>query len=208
MIDSPAVRWDFFCALCEAFLNIFLIFFEGWSLFCIFADNKKNGMELTSLHYAKLIMWLADNKRHIILGKTQLQKILFVCYGLYLVRHNDNPQCISQKLFADDTPKAWPFGPVFPRSYKRHSMLRGILMEEEKVEFSKDKETLYEIWHITEKLCGLSAKDLTRWSHQDDTPWDKALFGEGKKLKWGVVISDESIYDYFKGSEWKIGLMD
>lgn len=165
-------------------------------------------MELTSLHYARLIMWLAYNKRHILLGKTQLQKILFVCYGLYLVKHNDNAQFIVNKMFRDDTPKAWPFGPVFPRSYKRYSMLKNNLSTEERVELSKDKNTLYSIWNITEKLCKMSARDLTRWSHQEGTPWSKTLFSEKGKLKWNAVIDDKYIYEYFNGSEWWIGLTD
>lgn len=70
-------------------------------------------MELTSIDYTRLISWLAYYKHKTILNKTQMQKILFMCYGLYLTKHNE-------PLFSDDTPKAWPFGPVFPRSYKRY----------------------------------------------------------------------------------------
>ena len=71
-------------------------------------------MELSSIDYAKLISWLALHRSHVTLGRTQVQKILFICYGLYYAKNN-------RLLFDDDKPQAWPFGPVFPRSYKRYS---------------------------------------------------------------------------------------
>ena len=40
-------------------------------------------MDLTSLDYMKLLSWLAYYKHGTILNKTQMQKILFMCYGSY-----------------------------------------------------------------------------------------------------------------------------
>jgi len=163
-------------------------------------------MTLTSIHYARLIMWLAYDKHRTILNKTQLQKILFVCYGLYIAQKNTSAGNIEHRLFNDEKPKAWPFGPVFPRTYKSFYKFPYTLLDSEKAEFLKDKPTLIQIYNIVNSMYGMSARDLTRWSHQEGSPWSKALFAEKGKLKWNAEISDKSIYEYFNGSEWQIGL--
>lgn len=157
-------------------------------------------MELTSINYAKLIAWLAFNKHRITLNRTQLQKILFVCYGLYLANHPD------KSLFNDDKPQAWPFGPVFPRSYNRYNSIIGCeLTTEEKKEFLKDRDTLGMIVRITDKLCYYTARSLTAWSHQPDTPWSKVVIQDGE-VHWKTKLNDEDIKRYFSSDAWKQGL--
>jgi len=163
-------------------------------------------MELTSINYARLIMWLAAHRKGIWLNKTQLQKILFVCYGLYLAKHNERACGNMRKLFLDDSPRAWPFGPVFPRSYKRCCTAPESLLPEEKEAFARDEKTLWNICSVTDRMCAMSAAKLTRWSHQEGTPWSDTVFSDGGKLKWNAEISDTSIYEYFSNPEWKIGL--
>lgn len=157
-------------------------------------------MELTSINYAKLIAWLAFNKHRITLNRTQLQKILFACYGLYLAKHHD------EYLFKDDKPQAWPFGPVFPRSYNRYNSIIGCeLTTEEKEEFMKDKDTLNMIVGITDKLCYYTARSLTAWSHQPDTPWSKVVIQDGE-VHWRTKLNDEDIKQYFSSDAWIQGL--
>lgn len=151
-------------------------------------------------------MWLAFYKCRVTLNKTQVQKLLYICYGLYMVAHNESAAAISKKLFSDDTPKAWPFGPVFPRSYKRYAITPIQLSEEEKETFKRDAQTLSQIWIVVKNLCTVPAADFTRWSHQEGAPWSKALFGDGKPFEWNVPIKDEDIYNYFKTKEWTQGL--
>lgn len=157
-------------------------------------------MTLTSINYARLIAWLAFNKHRITLNRTQLQKILFVCYGLYMAKHDGN------HLFGDDTPQAWPFGPVFPRSYTRYNNIIGSeLTTEEKAEFLKDTDTLKQIVSITDKLCYYTAKSLTAWSHQPDTPWSKVVI-QNNKVCWRAELKDEDIKKYFSDGTWQQGL--
>lgn len=163
-------------------------------------------MVLTSVEYVRLIAWLAYNKCRITLGKTQMQKILFICYGLYLVANNDNEKNIQHRMFTDDTPKAWPFGPVFPRTYKRYREDMPInLTDQEKATFLEDKDNLKRVASITTQLCYLSARQLTNWSHQADSPWSKALLANNK-VNWNALISDEDIYQFFSSTSWKDGL--
>ncbi|WP_300549632.1 Panacea domain-containing protein [uncultured Bacteroides sp.] len=158
-------------------------------------------MELTSIDYTQLISWLAYYKHKTILNKTQMQKILFMCYGLYLTNH-------SEPLFADDTPKAWPFGPVFPRSYKRYveAVPKDLSIDDKKA-FLKDKETLIAISKIVDSYYNYSANALSEWSHQKDSPWAKTVFSQDENsVTWNKIIDTQIIKEYFKSGRWKQGL--
>ncbi len=158
-------------------------------------------MNLTSINYMQLISWLAYYKHRTILNKTQMQKLLFMCYGVYLSKH-DSP------LFVDDTPKAWPFGPVFPRTYKRYvEMVPRDLSREEKSAFLKDKDTLVDITRIVDTYYACSANTLSEWSHQPGSPWAQTVFSDGGNgVTWNKVIEPEVIRRYFSGEQWRQGL--
>lgn len=158
-------------------------------------------MGLQSLDYVRLISWIAYNKHNTILNKTQMQKLLFMCYGVYLTKH-------EEPLFTDDTPKAWPFGPVFPRSYRRYmEIIPSDLTTEDKSNFLKDRDMLIEITHIVDSYYSYSANTLSEWSHQKDSPWATTVFSNGdNSVEWNKVISDDVIREYFKSGKWKQGL--
>ena len=64
-------------------------------------------MVLKSTDYARLIQYAAQKLHMVRLNKTQINKILFYVYGVYYAE-------TDRLLFEDDSPKAWPYGPVFP----------------------------------------------------------------------------------------------
>lgn len=155
-------------------------------------------MELSSIEYAKLIAWLSLAKHNVTLGKTQLQKLLFIFYGLCLAEYNIVP-------FADDTPKAFPFGPVFPRPYKRYSGVVGNLTMEEKSKFIESPNLLKLATNVVDEFCRFSAMRLSEWSHREGSPWKKAVYRDGKPA-WGREIDKSDIEDFFKRADWRIGL--
>lgn len=71
-----------------------------------------NTLQLDSIRLAELIRWVTYDKYKVWLNKTQLQKFMYISYGVYLA-------ITENRIFDDDTPKAWPFGPVFPRINKK-----------------------------------------------------------------------------------------
>lgn len=155
-------------------------------------------MNLTSLEYANLIAWIALAKHGITLGKTQLQKLLFIFYGLSLAELGERP-------FGDDTPKAFPFGPVFPRSYKRYFGKPAELTKEDKDSFMSRVDLLRLATKVVDEFCRYSAMSLSEWSHRDGSPWHTAVY-QNNKPAWGREISDNSIQDFFKRQDWKTGL--
>ena len=153
---------------------------------------------MTSIDYAKLIRWLGWHRHGVIFNKTQVQKLLFICFGVELAN--------GRTLFEDDGPKLFPFGPVFPRSY-RGSVTEMVpeLSEIEKNEFASEPETLKNISRLVARFWRITATQFTRWSHQDGTPWHRTLT-EQSRLEWGADINIDYVKEYFASQKWTIGL--
>lgn len=151
---------------------------------------------LESIDYSDLINWIAYNKYGVQLNKTQMQKLLFMCYGIYLAS-------TGKRLFVDDTPKAWPFGPVFPRVNKKFipGQFPQDFSKDKRELFLKDKVAMKIVSDIVEKFHGVSAHDLSEWSHQEGGPWFQVIYGKNgnnPSIKWNQQIQDDIIKEYFK----------
>lgn len=152
---------------------------------------------LTSHDYAKLIRWLGWHRHRVLFNRTQVQKLLFICYGVELA---------AGRLIFNESPRMFPFGPVFAKSYHRTFAI-GIprLSDMEKDRFVKHPRTLINITNLVNRYWNVSASEFTRWSHQDGTPWHKT-FSEQIRLEWGAEIKTEYVEEYFKSDKWQIGL--
>lgn len=155
-------------------------------------------MELTSIDYARLLSWLAYYKHNTILNKTQMQKLLFMCYGIFYAYKNIH-------LFTDDTPKAWPYGPVFPRVNVRYNpnSIPSDLTDKEKNSFLENKEALFLANNIINNYVNVSAHSLSEWSHEKGSPWFKTIYGEdggNTDINWNQPIPERYIKEYF--SKW------
>lgn len=160
---------------------------------------NKNHMNLSSLEYVRLIAWIAAFKHRVILNKTQMQKLLFMCYGQALVMN-------GQPLFEDDTPKAWPFGPVFPRSYKKYEEIAPTdLSDAEKSRYAENLDILRMIAKTVATYCHISATRLSDWSHEKDGPWWKTVFRE-EGSAWNREIPQDIIREYFQSDKWSVGI--
>ena len=147
---------------------------------------------LTSVDVANLLRNFALKEHFVNLNKTQVNKLLFMCYGFYLAS-------TGKKLFLE-TPKAWPYGPVFPNLYKSYYLFSvPIYIEDEKqMEFDSDLKAKNICKQVIDKFCRVSAYDLSMWSHQPGSPWHDTVYGvNGKKTGWNKEISDDVIKAYF-----------
>lgn len=162
-------------------------------------------MELNSVDYARLIQSAAQKFHSVSLNKTQINKVLFYVYGVYLAEK-------GKPLFKDDTPKAWTYGPVFPIPNKRvdiHEIINGFPIEKVKA-FKDNKDVLQLVIRAVEKMHNISALSLTKWSHIEGSPWYDTLYvknEDGKVIEqrpWGIRISDDLIKAYFSKPENRI----
>lgn len=153
--------------------------------------------ELTSIDYANLLNWVAYNKHNVLLNKTQINKLLFMCYGIYLAS-------TGNKLFKDDSPKAWPYGPVFPNVYRKFipNYIPKDFDESKKEVFRKDATAMSVVIKVMKKFHSYSAYSLSEWSHKEGGPWYKTVYGsDDQSPKWNATIEDEFIKEYFTPSK-------
>lgn len=152
----------------------------------------------TSLDYANLIAWIALTKHGVRLGKTQLQKLLFIFYGRALAETGETP-------FLDDKPKAFPFGPVFPRSYKKYMGNVRDLTQADKDQFMLNINLLTLATRVVDRFCFHTASQLSEWSHRDGAPWKQTVYRDNQPA-WGREMLDEEISTFFNRSDWDLGL--
>ena len=150
---------------------------------------------LTSIDYAVLIQRAAYNLHNTFLNMTQIQKTLFYVYGVCLAD-------FGTPIFEKDKPKAWPFGPVFPRVYKKVSTDRIEALHPDAIEQFRHKEDVVNVvLKSTELLHGMTGSQLSEWSHMVGSPWYDTLFvnvPDGSlQNKYDTPIPDETIKAYF-----------
>lgn len=147
---------------------------------------------LKSIDYARLIQFAAQKFHRQMLNKTQVNKILYCVYGRYLAK-------TGVRLFDDDTPKAWPYGPVFPIVNKRIDIHEVISFPARQVElFKKDQTAQRIVADAVAELYGYSARALTDWSHQYGSPWYRTVYlDDGSHAPWNTEIPDEYTKEYF-----------
>lgn len=160
---------------------------------------------LTSIDYARLIQFTATKMYHTLLNKTQVNKILFYVYGVYLANH-PNP------LFTDDTPKVWTYGPVFPKPNKKVVSCEKIEQSDftkEQIEaFKTDKQFLSRIVTIVGNMCDKSAFFLSQWSHEEGSPWYRTLYIKDEETgkitgqkPWNTPVDLSYVKEYFSNPQ-------
>lgn len=138
-------------------------------------------MEFRSSNVMAYILYKAKLAEHPI-NKTQAQKLLYCCYGIIMAKFNER--------LTDEHPKAWLYGPVFPRTINdiNKKRLNVGMAKEFLAECPEDwmkwiNKTLTTFWNYT-------ATQLSAWSHIKGSPWDKADALNS--------LDDREIYNYFQ----------
>lgn len=147
---------------------------------------------MTSLEVAQFIQYCTYRIKNKMLNKTQINKILFYVYGVYLA---DN----HKALFEEDKPKAWVYGPVFPRVYRKIDIYNiKEYTQEELKGYTNDKKFWKVIVDAIDKMTDKSAYYLTKWSHNEGSPWYETIYNGNEKRPWDSPIEDSLIEAYFK----------
>ena len=131
----------------------------------------------------------------------KLQKILYLANGINYKRKSE--KLVKEKF------EAWDYGPVIRTVYNTYRDCKGNNIDEPiddmihtngfsfvkastiQIEDS-DFTVIKEAWDNSKNL---DAFTLSAWSHNKDSPWDKAFNSNPKSL----YISDEDIHNYFNG---------
>lgn len=137
-------------------------------------------MEFSSSSVMAYILYKGQLVDHPI-NKTQAQKLLYCCYGAVLAEFDER--------LTDERPKAWPYGPIFPRAVNDVSKKRLNVGMAKKFIEACPPAVLNLIDRTIEKFWGYSAPALSAWSHRKGSPWDKAAPLE--------ALDDREIQRYF-----------
>lgn len=152
--------------------------------------------KLSSLDVARYIRHYTMERYRVALNKTQVNKLLYICFAYYLVMSESTNSPFSD----EECPRAWPFGPVFPRVYKWFDE-NDFSVENWVVEdVQEDRLWSIIIPFVVEKYHGYSASELTHWTHRAGSPWHETVYGKDgmKAAKWNLPIDNRLIYNYFK----------
>lgn len=120
----------------------------------------------SSIVMAYVLYFCKNGPERIEVNDTKAQKLLYCCYGAVLAG--------TKERLTDEHPKAWPFGPVFPRTF--NDIKKERLTVDMALQFEKDcpAEAL-ELIKKTIKVFGqYTASSLSAWSHRPNSPWSKA----------------------------------
>jgi len=105
---------------------------------------------------------------------TKIQKWLYICYGLFLAAKKE--QLLTER------PKAWQFGPVFPRVYKKQQKngnhLDSLMMSVDVEELRQYDEF---VSPVLDHFGKWSAAGLVEWTHEKGGAWDRKYNHGGKQ---------------------------
>ena len=142
----------------------------------------------TSLDVAAYIAQECD-KRGFTYNNTKLQKLLYIVYGVMLAWKGER--------LCDEYPRAWPYGPVFPKVFKYIERGGDIAGWESPVGRSPNGENVrYIVQGALDNFGSRKAGTLSAWSHTKGSPWYRVTVEEG--AGWNSFIPDEYIRDYFR----------
>lgn len=155
-------------------------------------------MALKSTDYARLIQHAAQKLHMVRLDKTQTDKILFHVYGVCYAE-------TDRLLFEDDSPKAWPYGPVFPIANKKTNPDETVTSFPKDVlcEFNKHSKALELARTAVDAMYSMGALSLTRWPRQEGSPRYDTLYMKNKngdiagQNKWNTPIPKGPIKAHF-----------
>ena len=140
-----------------------------------------------SVTAAKYLMALAFRKG-IVLNVTKVQKMLFIAYGYFLSKYNH--------VLLKESPRAWPYGPVFPKTRKEIDFGKIIDVNDPDLkEIAQDELVTQAFERIIDKYSRYSASQLSDWSHMTGSPWHRTTQQRG--FDWNHAIPNAFIKDYF-----------
>lgn len=106
------------------------------------------------------------NRERIPINRTKAQKLLYCCYGTMLAATGER--------LTDEHPRAWPFGPVFPRTFEAVNRKALTVEMVRAVEEACDPEVLAVLEKMLRFFGTYTSEQLARWSRKSGSPWAAA----------------------------------
>lgn len=140
---------------------------------------KFNSIDMAA-HIARLCV-----KHNFSYNNTKIQKLLYCCYGCVLAKYGER--------LCDEYPRAWQYGPVFPRVFNFIHKKRN-LMERDPLPIEVELNNFLD--EVIKTFGKYNAVPLSNWTHKEGSPWDTVVNKMGEGLNG--FIPDDIVEEYFK----------
>lgn len=168
----------------RALLNTFF-FTGGGEGFAMFDRARDNGLFDSRDVAAYIAQECIQNGYSY--NNTKIQKLMYCAYGAVLAGRNIR--------ICDEYPRAWQYGPVFPKVFKAVSKGQELAQYSYTVR-EKCPDDIKNLINTAVRIFGkYNATALSRWSHKPGSPWEKVVHNDN--FKWNDFIPDELIAKYF-----------
>jgi len=121
--------------------------------------------EVDSIQFATYLTKKA-NEKQVNTNITKIQKWLYICYGLYWAAEN--------KQLLNERPKAWDYGPAFPKVYKaqknHNDTLEPLITNTDVATFSVYDDLINS---VLDTFGSWTASQLVNWTHEEGSAWDR-----------------------------------
>ena len=136
------------------------------------ASSETGFGEIDSVDFAIYLNKKAHEFGIPVVNVTKIQKWLYICYGLYLA--------VYEKQLLSERPKAWDYGPAFPRVHKMQKKHDNSLDYLQNI-LSKDNLKKYDdvIKATLDNFGSWTASELVDWTHEEGKAWYKTKKSEG-----------------------------
>ncbi|MDO5537847.1 MAG: DUF4065 domain-containing protein [Desulfovibrionaceae bacterium] len=128
--------------------------------------------------------------RGIAYNNTKIQKLLYCVYGAILAAHG--VQICREK------PRAWPYGPVFPRVFMHIYKGYDIARYPQTLSSRLSGVEMADIRRVVDFFGRYSVGQLVEWSRSPGSPWLKAVTVHAHGSIWNGELRNEDIVRYFR----------
>ena len=142
-------------------------------------------MKYFSLKAASYIANVCDANNIHYSNSIKIQKLLYCCYGCVLAVHNER--------LCDEYPRAWQYGPVFPKVFSYISKGKDLLPICPVLDAPVGVLDL--IYDAIKAFGRYSASALSAWTYATGSPWDFVVNGMNER---NGIIPDDLIAEYFR----------
>ena len=149
---------------------------------------KQQKLKFDSRTISKYLLFMAKESM-IRMNVTKTHKLLYILDGSLLAIEHD---------LVNENPRAWQFGPVYPKVHKmlsENSIYKLSTYEDGFEELDKTK-----IKDITQNLLATlgsrTASELSAWSHHKNSPWAQSI--KNNHGKQNCIIEKSLMVAYFK----------
>ncbi|MDR1052901.1 MAG: SocA family protein [Planctomycetaceae bacterium] len=155
-------------------------------------SNKVESVEFAKFLIARAASVSEDEVwgKNVSLGITKLHKLLYICDGLLLA--------LGFNLI-DETPRAWNYGPVYPKIHTWVKNNPNVFTEKQECK-PQALQKLEEINaqslvdFVLKHYGTWAASSLSLWSHNPGGPWEFALERSGGVMNCAISKTDMKAY--------------